>query len=294
MALDRIVEQKVIRPTLQGTVAVVAWVVSMLAISPAQGQIGRVSHFIDSCLSVDGPANVDGTPVEIKDCRYVGNRFWNLIAEGDLFRIQILGGKCMVVGDIGPSGLEVIELGPCTGTESLWFRTISGFGDFHNWRHRSSSGPCLKRVNGYLDLGLGSCADLPRGPWFFLPGGPPASVCIPSASRMCLNDGRFAVDVDWVKPDGESGVGEGVPVGTNDSGLFYFFNPTNWEMLVKVLDNCDGPTNRFWVFAAASTTVEYTLTVTDTVSGEVREYFNPQGTRAAAIADIEAFATCDS
>ena len=43
-----------------------------------------------------------------------------------------------------------------------------------------------------------------------------------------------------------------VPVGSDDSGLFYYRNPQNWEMLVKVLDACSF-SQRFWVFAAATT-----------------------------------------
>ena len=82
-----------------------------------------------------------------------------------------------------------------------------------------------------------------------------------------------------------------VPFGADDSGLFYFFTANNWEMLVKVLDGC-GITNHFWVFAAATTDVGYTLKVTDTANGMVREYDNPIGQAAPAITDTSAFATC--
>lgn len=62
-------------------------------------------------------------------------------------------------------------------------------------------------------------------------------------------------------------------------------------MLVKVLNGC-GTNNRFWVFAAGATNVEYTLTVTDTQSNATRTYSNSLGTQAPAITDTEAFATC--
>ncbi len=62
-------------------------------------------------------------------------------------------------------------------------------------------------------------------------------------------------------------------------------------MLVKVLDGC--PVNQhFWVFAAATTNVEYTLRVTDTETGAVEEYLNPLGVASPAIIDTEAFMTC--
>ena len=73
--------------------------------------------------------------------------------------------------------------------------------------------------------------------------------------------------------------------------MFYFFTPANWELLVKVLDGCEF-NDRYWVFAAAATDVEYTLTIKDTQTGTVREYFNPLGRSAAAITDTDAFATC--
>ena len=71
--------------------------------------------------------------------------------------------------------------------------------------------------------------------------------------------------------------------------LLLNFNSSNWEMLLKVLDACD-VNGRFWLLAAATTDVEYTLRVTDTESGVYREYFNPLGTAAPALVDI--FETC--
>jgi hypothetical protein len=62
-------------------------------------------------------------------------------------------------------------------------------------------------------------------------------------------------------------------------------------MLVKVLDGC-ALNGRYWVFSAATTDVEYTLRITDTETGDVREYWNPLGSAAAALTDTGAFATC--
>ena len=76
-----------------------------------------------------------------------------------------------------------------------------------------------------------------------------------------------------------------------DSGLFWFFDAGNWEMLVKVLDGC-AFNNHFWVFSAATTNVGYTLRVIDTETGAVAEYSNPLGTSAAALTDTNAFASC--
>ena len=80
-------------------------------------------------------------------------------------------------------------------------------------------------------------------------------------------------------------------LSSDDSGLFYFFSPNNLEVLVKVLDGC-GINNRLWVFAAATTDVEYTMLVTDTANGTTSSYFNPLGTASPAVTDTDAFATC--
>jgi hypothetical protein len=99
------------------------------------------------------------------------------------------------------------------------------------------------------------------------------------------------VEVEWRDFQGNVGMGQVVPFGSDDSGLFYFFGADNWEMLVKVLRGC-GLNQHYWVFAAATTNVEYTLTVTDTATGKRQSYENPLGERAPAITDTSAFATC--
>lgn len=121
---------------------------------------------------------------------------------------------------------------------------------------------------------------------------PPPAACMDDGSRLCLSGGRFEVRVDWRDATGNTGVGRRA-VSAPDSGLFWFFHPDNWELMVKVIDACD-VTNSFWVFAAASTDVEYVLRVTDTESGETRVYTNPLGRTAPAITDTSAFRTCET
>ncbi len=111
--------------------------------------------------------------------------------------------------------------------------------------------------------------------------------CVSSTTRLCLSGNRFGVEIDWQIPSGEQGVGITVPM-TVDSGLFWFFEPTNLEVLIKVLDVCSFSPDH-WVFFAATTDVKYTLTVTDTQTGAIKQYFNPQGERAQAVADTAAF-----
>ena len=118
-------------------------------------------------------------------------------------------------------------------------------------------------------------------------------LCSVGADNLCLGTaGRFKVETLWRAPSGTTGVGRVVPFGSNDSGLLQFFGPDNWELLVKTIDAC-GFNQHHWVFAAATTDVEYALRVTDTDNGSSKEYLNAAGNSSPAITDIEAFATCD-
>jgi hypothetical protein len=119
----------------------------------------------------------------------------------------------------------------------------------------------------------------------------PTGACVPSNTVLCLDGGRFAVEVEWEDFQGGHGPGQVVPTSSDDSGLFWFFAPANWELLVKVLDGC--PVNgHHWVFAAATTNVAYTLTVTDTQTDDLWTFTNPAGQPAPAVTDTTAFDAC--
>lgn len=115
--------------------------------------------------------------------------------------------------------------------------------------------------------------------------------CIADEDTVCLQGGRFKVEVGWRDAQGRSGRAKKVAVDSTDSALLWFFSAQNWEMMVKVLDGC-GINGHYWVFGAASTNVEYHLEVTDTVNMTVRSYDNPMGTFPVALGDTSAFATC--
>jgi hypothetical protein len=111
-----------------------------------------------------------------------------------------------------------------------------------------------------------------------------------TATSLCLND-RFLVDVEWRATPASSGVGRTVSCSSDDSGLFWFFAPENWELMVKVIDGC-GLNNRYWVFSAATTNVFYRMEVFDVRAGAQKIYFNYPGPPAPAVTDTSAFATC--
>jgi CSLREA domain-containing protein len=113
--------------------------------------------------------------------------------------------------------------------------------------------------------------------------------CVAGGGTLCLNNGRFQVTAAW-QTGGTANPAQGVTL-TGESGYFYFFDPGNVEVTVKVLNACTA-NNRFWVFAAGMTNVRVELTVTDTQTGAVKTYVNPQNRTFRTILDTGAFATC--
>ncbi|HEV8241127.1 MAG TPA: hypothetical protein VGS57_17310 [Thermoanaerobaculia bacterium] len=117
-----------------------------------------------------------------------------------------------------------------------------------------------------------------------------AAGCVPTDDSLCLHDGRFRLRASWRAFDGSVGNAHAAPLPGNDgTGLLWFFAPDNAELTVKVLDAC-GVDGHWWVFVASASTVEYTLTVTDTKTGAERIYRNALGNVPDLIADTGAFA----
>jgi virginiamycin B lyase len=114
--------------------------------------------------------------------------------------------------------------------------------------------------------------------------------CVADATTLCLNDGRFRVRAALRTGGGAAQDAQAVGL-TADSGYFWFFDPANIELVVKVLGGCS-LNGHYWNFLAGLTNVEVTTTVTDTVSGETKIYTNPAGTAFAPVQDTSAFATC--
>ena len=112
--------------------------------------------------------------------------------------------------------------------------------------------------------------------------------CEAGETRLCLHDGRFSVEVELVDPgDMERKAGKVVASeGTKETGFFWFFSPTNVELAAKVLDG-RALNGKFWFLYGGLSDVEYTVTLTDTVTGESKPYRNEAGSLCGGI-DIEA------
>lgn len=105
--------------------------------------------------------------------------------------------------------------------------------------------------------------------------------CTPGATELCFEGDRFEVAVE------RAGVRQPAVPLTPRSGAFWFFDPGNLEVVVKVLDGT--PINgHHWVFYGALSDRDYSVVVTDTATGETLRFDNPFGNYCGG-ADTEAF-----
>jgi|GEM_PF-4036426 len=122
-----------------------------------------------------------------------------------------------------------------------------------------------------------------------------AARCLGSDSTLCLDDQpgdqRWQIGVTFATGT-TGGAGHAIrlaSLGVSHGGLFWFFDGTNPEILLKVLNGC-ALNQHFWVFASATTDVGFMVTVTDTRDGRCQVYRNQSGTAAPPIQDTSAFA----
>ncbi len=126
---------------------------------------------------------------------------------------------------------------------------------------------------------------------------PPNGACVSSATTLCIDDvpgdRRFKIEVAFSTAIGNGSNGDGkaiplAPLGIRRGGLFWFFDITNPELLIKVLNGCE-INGFYWVFWSAGTTVALELRVTDTLTGRTVVYFNTDGHPADPVTDTAAF-----
>ena len=113
--------------------------------------------------------------------------------------------------------------------------------------------------------------------------------CRTGEQFLCLSEGRFEVQTHWKNhlEEGDYGTATAVPIDVSDeSGMFWFFSPTNVELAAKLLDG-RGLNGKYWFLYGGLSDVEYTITLIDTITGESTSYFNPSGSLRGGI-DINA------
>jgi len=109
--------------------------------------------------------------------------------------------------------------------------------------------------------------------------------CAPGT--LCLFGGRFQVEVTWKTSEGE-GTGTPVPLaGTDESGMFWFFDQNNIELVAKIID-ARIPFGKFWFAYGALSDVDYDIRVTDTTNETTKVYHNTKGNLCGKI-DVDTF-----
>jgi plastocyanin len=167
---------------------------------------------------------------------------------------------------------DVLALAPAGSTGTTVTGLLSGTAYGFHVRAENASG------NSAYTPELDAATDAPPG------------TCTADANTLCLG-GRFKVTVAWVS-NSAKGAGITVPLpGNPDSGLFYFFASNNIEMLIKVLNGCS-LTHSYWIFFAATTNVQFTVTVVDMTAGKTKFYLNPLNQAAVPVQDTIGLATC--
>lgn len=147
--------------------------------------------------------------------------------------------------------------------------------------HNPSGGVCGIGDTNSLpqSTGTGRVVELPMdaaGDWIadtHLTAAPP---CVPGPTTLCLLGGRFSAEVTFKTAAISNGHGQAVPLTGGTSGMFWFFDAQNIELVVKTLD-ATALNGKFWLFYGALSDVEYDLTVTDTVTQAQRLYHNAHG-----------------
>ena len=177
---------------------------------------------------------------------------------------------------VGWRGADALPQRSVDGSDhGLYVRRYAGDG--------TASGGAVRVLPGYaggFDVAGGGdgavvAATLGGGPRLVAQPLRPAGETTCGDGSTCFQDGRFRVHVDWRNPyDPGVGPARAYDVPAADSEAFWFFRQDNLELLVKVLDG-RGTNGHFWVFYGSLSTVEFWLTVTDTLTGRQQVYYNP-------------------
>jgi hypothetical protein len=124
------------------------------------------------------------------------------------------------------------------------------------------------------------------------PGATPRTFdCNSGDFAACLLGGRFEVAASFTSPNGGPAGNAHLVQVTFDSAYLWFFSAENVEVLVKVLDGC-ALNGRYWFFAGGLTNIDVLITVTDSKTGTMKQFHNPQGTAFQPIQDTSALAVC--
>jgi len=225
-------------------------------------------------IDLDGDATIT-SPADVVSVEFDESR------GSQALTVTLMGGM-----SFGPISMGNINVVPAMGSPARYYTVMNDALSKAGWNWALISADGSKGVhnpnfvNQVLDNAIGA-----------LQG--ETQPCVEDQNTICLRSGRFQVSVDWQRPPDFPGLRPALVsnLRTSDSGIFYFQNPNNLEFLLKIVNGCS-LNNNYWVFFAATTDVEFTVTVVDTQNGMQKVYTNPLGQPADAVTDTAAFATC--
>ena len=261
------------------------------------GQTSRFQIQVEWAVPAQGRSGV-GTEVALtSDTRY----FWFFTPSNIELVIKVLDGRSInnhywvFYGALSSVQYTITVTDTQTGAIKVYSNpsgTLASVADTEAFAGVTGGGPELA-LAGPADVQWALAAQAKAGfaPGFpavaTLAGAPVPAACAANTQTLCLNASRFQVQVDWSVPaQGRSGTGTAIPI-TSDTGYFWFFSSANVELVIKVLDG-RAINQHYWVFYGALSSVQYTIRVTDAVTGTTKTYTNPSGT-LASVADTSAF-----
>jgi ELWxxDGT repeat protein len=206
-------------------------------------------------FSFYGPANPE-VAVKVLDGRSLNGHAW------------------VFYGGLTNAEFTITVTDPATGAARRYVKPAGRFaslGDTHAFGPLGATGSSLS---------VGPLASISE-PITATRQGAASGPCVAGPTRLCLQEGRFAVELQGPAPAGA------VPIEGTDSGYFWLFAPDLPEVVIKVIDG-QAVNGHFWVFLAGLTHVEHTVTVTDTLTGTRRTYRSLAG-RFISLGDTGAF-----
>jgi hypothetical protein len=117
--------------------------------------------------------------------------------------------------------------------------------------------------------------------WYTVP-----PTCAAGDTQMCLQNGRYLVQATYQRGTDIHGAAHTEAL-SQQSGFFWFFDASNVEALVKVLDGCALNAHQ-WVYASGLTDLRVLVTLVDTQTGATATYLNPGGAAFAPVTDTDA------
>jgi PKD repeat protein len=105
-----------------------------------------------------------------------------------------------------------------------------------------------------------------------------ASSCVEDAATMCLAGGRYRIRSHWRNQYAGGAVSTLSKAKLTDViGSFWIANPSTYEYLIRINTATDN--GRAWIAIPTFTDVEFWIDVTDTVSGQSKEYHSAPGNK---------------